>query len=284
MTTDPQLDLGSQDSSSVVSDIVVRRVKFDFPDELDDVFPGDDIVAECYLAAFSLTMPTLEPYLIRVYRDLGDRITDPALADDVRQFIAQEAQHHRNHSRVNSIIKARLGPQVAAELQKIEDDLERDYRRFNAQKSERFNAVYAEGFEAMTCAMVLASFARAAAGDGGPARFGAWQQLFAWHGAEEIEHRTVAFGVYESLVGSYPYRVYGSLRTQLHFSRYVDRLQRVLLAAHGQPRRPHLPSWLRFGWRQYLRTYRYSYDPAEIQPDPLVDIVLAMYAPSPDPS
>ena len=263
-----------------MTDIVVRRVTFDFPDELDDVFPGDDIVAECWLAAFSLTMPTLEPYLIRIYRSLGDRITDPALAADVRQFIAQEAQHHRNHARINAIIKGRLGPDVAAELQVIEDELDADYRRFASTRSERFNAVYAEGFEAMTCAMVLASFDRAARGEGS-GRFGPWQQLFAWHGAEEIEHRTVAFQVYEALVGSYPYRVYGSIRTQLHFSRAVDRLQRVLLAAHGQPRRPHLPSWLRFGWRRYVNTFRPGYDPGAIEPGPLVETVLAMYTPAP---
>jgi predicted metal-dependent hydrolase len=262
----------------VVTDIVVRKVKFDFPDELDDVFPGGDIVAECYLAAFSLTMPSLEPYLIRTYRALGDRITDPALASDVKQFIAQEAQHHRNHSRVNAIIKSRLDPQVAAKLQKIEDALESDYRRFNAKKSDRYNAVYAEGFEAMTCAMVVSSFEQAAGGNG-PTRFGPWQQLWAWHGAEEIEHRTVAFDVYESMYGSYLYRVLGSLRAQMHFSRYIDRLQRVLLRAHGKPARPHLPSWVRTGWRNYLRTFRRRYNPADIQPDPLVGIVLSMYAP-----
>ncbi|MCU1358765.1 MAG: hypothetical protein JWN99_54 [Ilumatobacteraceae bacterium] len=263
-----------------MADITVRKVSIDFPDELDDVFPGDDIVAECWLAAFSLTMPTLEPYLIRVYRGLGDAVTDVALANDVRLFIAQEAQHHRNHSRINNIIKSRLGPEVAAQLQKIEDELERDYRRFNAEKSQRYNVVYAEGFEAMTCAMVISSFARAARGEG-DTRFGAWQQLYAWHGAEEFEHRTVAFDVYKTLVHSYPYRVYGSLRT-LHFSRHVDRLQRVLLAAHGQPRRPHLPSWLRHGWRDYLRTFRPRYDPALIEPDALVAAVLSMYTPSPD--
>ncbi len=265
-----------------MSDIVVRRAKFDFPDDLDDVFPGDDIVAECYLAAFSLTMPTLEPYLIRVFRGLADRITDPALADDVRQFISQEAQHHRNHSRINNIIKSRLGHDVAAELQTIEDQLDADYRRFQATKSEKYNVVYAEGFEAMTCAMVVSMFSRAAAGQGSP-RFGAWQQLFAWHGAEEIEHRTVAFGVFEALVDSYPYRVFGSLRTQIHFSRYVDRLQRVLLVAHGQPAKHHLPSWLKHSWRQFARTFTYNYDPADIDPDPLVATILSMYAPSPSP-
>ncbi len=262
-----------------MADILVRKVKFDFPDELDDVFPGDDIVAETWLAAFSLTMPTLEPYLIRVYRSIGDRITNPALAEDVRLFIAQEAQHHRNHSRINSIIKSRLGPEVAAQLQSIEDDLERDYRRYNDKKSVRFNAVYAEGFEAMTCAMVVASFERAAKGEGSQ-RFGPWQQLFAWHGAEEFEHRTVAFDVYHDLVGSYPYRAFGSLRTQIHFSRYIDRLQRVLLAAHGRPRRPHLPPWMKTGWRHYLRTFSPRYDPAKLEAQPLVDMILSMYTPA----
>ena len=41
--------------------------------------------------AFSLTMPYLEPYLIRTYRSVADDITDPALAADVREFIGQEA-------------------------------------------------------------------------------------------------------------------------------------------------------------------------------------------------
>ncbi|MCU1394029.1 MAG: hypothetical protein JWM34_2457 [Ilumatobacteraceae bacterium] len=263
-----------------MTDIVVRKVVFDFPDDLDDVFPGDDIVDECYLAAFSLTMPTLEPFLIRVYRSLGDRLGDTPLGDDLRGFIAQEAQHHRNHARVNKIILSRLPAAVAAELQSILDELDRDYRRYDSTKSERHNLVYAEGFEAMTCAMVLSYFDRSAAGNGSR-RFGPWQQLFAWHGAEEVEHRTVAFSVYERLVGSYPYRVYGSLRTQIHFSRYLDRLQRVLLAANGRPRRAHLPAWLPFGWRRYARTFRPSYDPGALEPGALVEAVLAMYSPAP---
>jgi predicted metal-dependent hydrolase len=261
-----------------VADIVVRKVKFDFPESLDDVFPGDDPVAECYLAAFSLTMPYLEPYLIRTYRAVADRITDPVLAEDVRGFIAQEAQHYRNHRQANDAIKAQLGPEVTAELEAIEADLDRDYRRFNAERSVRYNLVYAEGFEAMTCAWALTNFAEVAErGPGTP--FGPWQELWAWHGAEEIEHRTVAFGVYHDLVGRYLYRVVGSVRSQWHYSRYIDRLQRVLLAARGLPRRPHLPPWSRAGWRRYLRTFRRDYDPARLEPDPLVAMVLANYTP-----
>lgn len=257
-----------------MTQLTVRKASFQFPDELDDIFPGDDIEGECYLAAFSLTMPVLEPYLIRTYRALADQITDPELARDVQLFIQQEAQHHKNHARVNAIIHERLGPAVAAELKALEDQLDRDYRRYNAKKSHRFNAVYAEGFEAMTCAMAISIMERTTQGQGFQ-RFGAWQQLWAWHAAEEIEHRTVAFGVYEHLDGGYLRRVWGSARAQVHFGICVARLERVLLAANGQPRKLHMPSWWKYGRSRFLATYRRSYDPAAIEPPGLVDIVLA---------
>ena len=104
---------------STPHDITVRKVKFDFPDELDDVLPGNDLVRETYMVAFSLTMPYLEPYLIRSFRSVADDITDAGLAADVREFIGQEAQHFQNHRRINEIIKRQLGPAVAAELQTI---------------------------------------------------------------------------------------------------------------------------------------------------------------------
>ena len=266
--------------SGAPHDITVRKVKFEFPDELDDVLPGVDLVRETYLVAFSLTMPYLEPYLIRTYRSVVDDITEPALAADVREFIGQEAQHFQNHRRINEIIKTQLGPVVAAKLQAVEDRLDADYRRFNAEKSRRFNLVYAEGFEAMTCAMAMTMFEEVSSGrreDDG--RFGAWQQLWAWHAAEEIEHRTVAFDVYDHLEGSYAYRIAGSLRAQAHFHRAVDEMQRILLASQGAPAKHHVPSWLRSGRPRYLATFEPGYDPADLEVDPLVGMVLAPYTP-----
>jgi len=263
-----------------MADITVRKVKFDFPDELDDVLPGDDPVAESYLVGFSLTMPYLEPYLIRTYRTVVDDITDADLAADVRDFIGQEAQHFQNHRRINEIIKRQLGNDVAAEVQAVEDRLDADYRRFNAEKSQRFNLVYAEGFEAMTCAMAMTMFDDAAAGEGlgASGRFGEWQKLWAWHAAEEIEHRTVAFNVYEHLVGSWTYRVAGSLRAQGHFHRAVDEMQRILLASQGERRRHHVPPWLKNGRSRYLRTFLPGYDPGALEPNDLVGMILAGYA------
>jgi len=258
-------------------DITVRKVKFDFPDELDNVLPGNDPVRETYMVAFSLTMPYLEPYLIRSFRAVADDITDPGLAADVKEFIGQEAQHFQNHRRINEIIKGQLGPEVAAELQQVEDRLDADYRRFNTSRSRRFNLAYVEGFEAMTCAMALTSIAEAEAGRSTISP-GAWGQLWAWHLAEEMEHRTVAFDLYEHLEGSYPYRVVGSLRAQAHFQRAIDRLQKILLASQGQPAKRHLPPWWKTGRARYLNTFKKSYNPGLIDPGPIPAMILSQYA------
>jgi len=257
--------------------MMVRKVKFEFPDDLDDVLPGDDLVRETHLVAFSLTMPYLEPYLIRTYRSVADDISDPALAADVKVFIGQEAQHFQNHRRINEIIKGRLGADVAARLQTIEDGLDADYRRFNAEKSRRFNLAYAEGFEAMTCAMALTAIDEAGSGSSS-IRPGKWGELWMWHLAEEMEHRTVAFDVYEHLEGSYPYRVLGSLRAQVHFQRIVGRMQRILLESQGAPAKSHLPSWMKAGRSRMLSTYTPGYDPGAIDPGPLPAMILAQYA------
>lgn len=252
--------------------ITIRRVKFDFPDDLDDVFPGDDLVRECAQVAFSLTLPHLEPYLIRVFRGTLGTITDPQLTSDVEAFIGQEAQHHRNHQRINEIVKARLDPAIAAKLQAIEDELEADYRRFTGSKSVRFNLAYAEGFEAMTCAWANDTMNQAAEPGGAPTRFGVWQQLWAWHAAEEIEHRTVAFDLYDHLCGSYVYRVLGSARAQHHFVGYISRLQRVLVVAQGLPDRKHRSQLVRTA--SYRSTFRPGYNPRNLTISPLVELIL----------
>lgn len=264
--------------SSAPHDITVRKVKFEFPDELDDVLPGDDLVRETYLVAFSLTMPYLEPYLIRTFRSVTEDITDAGLAADVREFIGQEAQHFQNHRRVNEMIKRQLGDDVGAKLQAVEDRLDADYRRFSTSKSRRFNLTYAEGFEAMTCAMAITMFAEAESGEGPKSSFGPWQQLWAWHAAEEIEHRTVAFDVFEHIEGSYAARVVGSLQAQAHFQRSIDRMQRILLASQGVTARPHMPPWLKRGRSRYLSTFRRGYDPADLDVGALPALILSQYA------
>jgi uncharacterized protein len=242
------------------STITVRTPRFEFPDDLADTFDGD-LSEACSRVAFSLILPHLEPYLIRTYRALAPHITGERLTADVEAFCGQEAQHHRGHAAINRKIRARLGPETTERILEVERRLAADYHRFATERSPRFNAAYSEGFEAMTCAMGMTGLAI-----GRPASDGPWARLWKWHLFEELEHRTVAFDVYEHVSGSYPYRVLVGLRAQLHFLRALHQLHRILMEHHGRRvRTPHLPPLLRRGWRRYVATFAPGYDPADIE-------------------
>lgn len=101
-----------------------------------------------------------------------------------------------------------------------------DYRRFSATKPLRWNLAYAEGFEAFTTAMARIFV------DEDKSR---WQpavlDLFLWHLVEELEHRTVAFDVYDRIAGEYPYRLAVGVFAQGHLFRFMMRVTEAMLAA-----------------------------------------------------
>jgi predicted metal-dependent hydrolase len=95
--------------------------------------------------------------------------------------------------------------------------------------------------------------------------------------AEEIEHRTVAFGVYQHLVGSYFYRILAGTWAQWHYVSYIRRFALCMASSLGRklasPRSPMQRTFL----RNYLRTWSPRYDPAKIEIPPGVDALLARY-------
>ncbi len=244
-----------------MADITPRKVRFDFSEvPINFDLPPEVLNRTLPAVGLSLTMPYLEPYLIRTMKVAGKQITDPVLAEDVRHFSQQEGHHYRAHADLNARIRDHFPAAVAAEIRAIEEALDADYQRFTREKSLRFNLGYAEGFEAMTCATALASAEHGGLGEvpGG--------MIWAWHMAEEIEHRTVAFDVYEHLVGSYPYRIVRGFLSQWHYLRYVLRFARVIAAEIGHtvgaPPNDAQGKALR---RNYLRTWGPGYNPAKIE-------------------
>ena len=244
-----------------MADITVRPIRFAFDEPVDFDVPDEKLGGQLAMLGLSMTMPYLEPYLIRTMKVARKRITDPVLEEDARRFSQQEGHHYRNHAMFNERIRGSFDEPVAKRLQAIEEALEGDYQRFTREKSLRFNLGYAEGFEAMTCASALAmaenrEFEDAASMPGG--------EIWAWHMAEEIEHRTVAFEVFEHLVGSYAYRIVMGTWAQFHYLSYIGRFSRCMAEALGRkPGRP-FDGGTRILLRNYLRTWSPFYDPAKI--------------------
>jgi len=259
-----------------MADITVRKIRFTFDEPIGfDAMSGEDLGKTLPLLGLSMTMPYLEPYLIRTMKVALKKIDDETLAEDARRFSQQEGHHYRNHMRFNEQIRGQFESSTSDRLQQIEADLEADYQRFTKERSLRFNLGYAEGFEAMTCAVALASaehrtFEDAAMVPGG--------EIWAWHMAEEIEHRTVAFDVYESLVGSYPYRIFRGTWAQWHYVTYIMRFARCMAEGLGAEMKRGRSPESRTLLRNYLRTWSPFYDPAKIPMPPGVAELLTHFS------
>lgn len=257
-----------------MADITVRKIRFAFEDAIDLDLSPEQLGEMLPVLGLSMTMPYLEPYLIRTMKVAVKRITDPQLIQDAQRFSQQEGHHFRNHALLNDRIRDHFDAATADALRAIEADLEADYQRFSRTKSLRFNVAYAEGFEAMTCAGALAA-AEHGAFDGGGMPGG---EIWAWHMAEEIEHRTVAFDVYEHLVGSYPYRVLRGFWSQWHYVSYIRRFASCMADAIGRPMKAGHSPMQRAALRRYLATWKPSYDPAKIALPDGVQALLDRYS------
>lgn len=193
----------------------VRIMDFDIDPELvrhalPEVFPAYGI---------SMTLPYLEPYLVRTMRQALEHCTDPIVAQEVRQFIGQEAQHYRQHAVLNDMIRS-ISPELEG-LRVIENQLEADYQRFTKTKSLKFNLAYAEGFEAATFAGGRQNFRNRVFDRLETIQNTDLLRLFIWHALEEVEHNTVTFNIYEHLYGDYFYRLVAGTYGQYHFFKYV---------------------------------------------------------------
>ncbi len=258
-----------------MADITVRKMRFHFADKQDLTVVRNDVRGSCHLLGLSLTMPYLEPYLIRTMREATKQVTDPALIEDMKRFSAQESYHYGNHAKFNEHIRACVGERYARKIQAIEDDLEADYQRFTAEKSLAFNIAYAEGFEAMTSALAVSicteEFLETLTPD--------WRKLFEWHIAEEIEHRTVCFDVFEHLVGSYAYRITRGVYAQAHYLGYIQRFTTCLMEARGEKLSMFdVPFYIRATVGRYLRTWSPRYNPANFDTNEVFDALLTKYS------
>lgn len=146
-----------------------------------------DPYATAFFNALSAVFPHGETFMIRSIIPWADRVP-PSLAREVRGFIEQEAGHAREHVAMNrGIIDA--GYDV--------DPLERKIKGFvrlfeNASEIVTLTATMCfEHFTAIVAAEILKNKHHL---DGADEDL---RELWLWHGIEEVEHKGVAFDVWQ---------------------------------------------------------------------------------------
>lgn len=209
---------------------VPRSIPFEFPDDLDPHWKPDDPEFCAMVNGASLTMPYLEPFLVRTVRETIQTLDDPQLKEAGRAFNTQEQHHYRNHRRFNELVKAKGYPELAS----IEADLEASYRRL-AQRSLRARMAYTAGFEAMTLGVTRWLVEnRVKLFGGGDTRV---VSFILWHFVEETEHKLVAYDLYKAAFGSglvaYLARVLGVFHGSFDVMWYSMRGYRAILKKDG---------------------------------------------------
>ena len=179
-----------------------RRVAFDYASTPSSFVPGDPHTSHV-LNVLHLLLPAGERVFCEVFRKALPLVDDEVLKRDVKAFIGQEAIHSRAHAVVLEHL-ASIGVDHSWFLRRVEHAahlarvrtsrwawLDRQYLVFQL-------AVIAaiEHFTSVMGWWIVVSRGLDDAGADPE-----MMALLRWHGADEVEHRSVAFDTFEAVAG-----------------------------------------------------------------------------------
>lgn len=209
--------------------IPVRRPVFDFSRVAARHWFGGDPFLSHLANAMSLTFPEGERFFMDAVKHYADRVTSPALKQEVSRFMGQEALHSRAHEAYNTWLRT-----TGIDPEPIEQRVKEGLQEVRTRRSHRYQLAMTcalEHFTAMMAELLLEGDDLRELMDPEVRR------LLVWHAIEETEHKAVAFDVYTSTGGSYRTRIIAMLVTTLGFTVSVALFQSALMdqdpEAHG---------------------------------------------------
>ncbi|MBD0711607.1 MULTISPECIES: metal-dependent hydrolase [unclassified Streptomyces] len=203
--TQPVPVASKQSKQSEHVELKARKVSFDWEATPLHWVPGDPFTTHT-INVLHLLLPAGERWFVHVYKQALPFVTDERLREDVIGFIGQEAVHSQAHDDVLPHLRAQgLDPtpytaQVDWFFEKLLGDRTlppgRSRRWWLLERVALIAAI--EHYTAFLGDWVLNAEALDRAG-ADPTML----DLLRWHGAEEVEHRSVAFELFQHLDGGY---------------------------------------------------------------------------------
>ncbi|WP_328808112.1 metal-dependent hydrolase [Nonomuraea antri] len=190
------------------ADIRPRRVRFSWEETPLHWVPGDPFSTHL-INVLHLLLPAGERWFVHVFKQALPHVTDEELKRQVKGFMGQEGTHAVAHQRVLEHMKEQgLDPApYVANVEWLFERLLGDHTlppvAARYWLMERLAIIAAiEHYTAVLGQWILGAEALDRAG-ADPVML----DLLRWHGAEEVEHRSVAFDLFTHLDGGYPRRV-----------------------------------------------------------------------------
>ncbi|MFC9973004.1 metal-dependent hydrolase [Spirillospora sp. NPDC127200] len=186
--------------------ITPRRVRFDWADTPLHWIP-DEPVATHFINVLHLLLPAGERWFVHVYKQTLPLVEDERLRREIKGFMGQEAVHAYSHQGV-------LDRQMLAQGLDPRPLTRRIEWMFHHMLGDRpplplltrrqwlnFRVGVIAGIEHYTA--VLGQWILDARELDEAGADPTMMDLLRWHGAEEVEHRSVAFDVYQYMSGAY---------------------------------------------------------------------------------
>lgn len=175
-----------------------RHIDFNFPQSIPKYFYAGNATATTFFAMLSGFFPPGERYFMDSVRHFRDRVTDKEQRAAISGFMGQEAIHGREHERLNELLAERgfdmRTPERFVKIGlKVLEMLPPSTKLAATTFMEHFTALLAEQLLEDKDFQGLAD----------PEMIKIWQ----WHALEELEHKSVAYDVYELVGNRYSERV-----------------------------------------------------------------------------
>ena len=183
-----------------MADLVVRKLLVDLSTPFERRWNGGDAFRSAFFNALSMSFPVGEQYFMDSVRAGLKTLPDEKRAKfavEVQGFVGQEATHRRVHALFNGQLDA-MGYANTIEkraLARIKKQAGMDPRIHVAATAatEHFTALFADWMLRHPEAL-----------EGAEERL---QTMWLWHSAEESEHRSTAFDIYQAMGGGYAWRL-----------------------------------------------------------------------------
>ena len=231
------------DGSKAPQQIVQRKgPDFGLNGDIPRWWFGGDAFKTRFFDAMSLLFPEGEKFFIQCVRDYRDRITDPKLLAEVKDFTYQEGQHGMVHTAYNSRIAAQ-----GVAVDRIVDQEKRILAWLRAKLPASYTLAHTAAVEHMTAIMAHSFMNHPDVFEAADERIRA---LYVWHGVEEIEHKGVAFDVMQKVAKvGYFMRSLSMLYVSLVFPLHVFLIMHHMFKVDGVKKR--FGVWARGLWWLY---------------------------------
>jgi predicted metal-dependent hydrolase len=244
-----------------------ERLDFGFDQEIPKYWFGGDAFKSRFWDALSVIFPPGEKFFMTTVRDFRDRVTDPKLLQDIKDFNRQEAQHTLVHNQYNEHLR-RQGIDVDGLIAQLDDLL---FKKYRSRFSREYTLAITGALEHFTALGAHTLFdERDLMKDAHPNV----RAMYAWHAIEEVEHKGVAYDVMIDVAKvGYFKRIGALIHATFMFPYTIDRFADQMLKADGfswlQRRAMYiknLPWMLGIAWPilgKYLAYFKPGYHPWE---------------------